>query len=239
MLVLGSDVMVMRQRVEAAVRQSFAREAAAARVHATTVAALDVDRGRVKGDAPSVRALFDALSAGVARDAGTEATSVYLADGTPIAWAGRPSDIPPDRIGGGGEDWFVLEQVLGLRMVHIRPVDRQLGAVVVTERGIGAASPATALASLRGSGPNPYRMNTRWATVALEAPSGSARTSPDPSRFEIVGPHDRPMSDRDRGRRGPGARAGTMGLRRSGGSSWLRWPWPRSSRQVPCSTGGR
>ena len=192
-LVLGSDVTVMRQRVEAAVRQSFDREAAAARVHASTVAALESIEGAVKGDAPSVRALFDALSAGVARDAGTEATSVYLADGTPIAWAGRPSDIPPDRIERSGEDWFVLEQVLGLRMVHIRPVGRQLSAVVVTERGIGAASPATALASLRGSGPNPYRMNTRWATVALEAPSGGARTTPDPSRFEILGPDEGPL----------------------------------------------
>ena len=64
---------------------------------------------------------------------------------------------------------------------------------MVTERSIGAASPATALASLRGSGPNPYRLHTRWATVALEAASGDARTSPDPSRFEIAGPRDRPL----------------------------------------------
>ena len=140
-----------------------------------------------------MRDLFDALSAGVASDAGTEATSLYAADGTPIAWAGRPSDIAADRIRAAGDDWFVLEQVLGLRLVHIRPVDRRPGAVVVTERSIGAASPATAMASLRGRGPNPYRLNTRWATVALEAASGDARTSPDPSRFEIVGPHDRPL----------------------------------------------
>ena len=129
----------------------------------------------------------------MASDAGTEATSVYAADGTPIAWAGRPSDIAADRIRAAGEDWFVLEQVLGLRLVHIRSVDRRLGAVVVTERSVGAASPATAMASLRGSGPDPYRLNTRWATVALEAASGDARTSFNPSRFEIAGPHARPL----------------------------------------------
>jgi signal transduction histidine kinase len=128
----------------------------------------------------------------VAADTGTEATSVYVADGTPIAWAGRPSDVAVERIGNSGEDWFVLEQALGLRLVHLRPVDRRLGAVVVTERRIGAAEPATAIASLRGRGPNPYRMGTRWATVALEASSGSA-TSPDPARFEIAGPYGRPL----------------------------------------------
>ena len=190
---LGTDVAVMRQRVEAAVRQAFDREAATAQAHAATAASLRSIDDALEGDGRAVRELFDALSAGVARDTGTEATSIYGSDGTPIAWAGRPSDIAADRIRAAGEDWFVLEQVLGLRLVHIRPVDRRLGAVVVTERRIGAASPATAMASLRGSGPNPYRLNTRWATVALEAASGDSRTSPDASRFEIVGPHDRPL----------------------------------------------
>jgi signal transduction histidine kinase len=49
------------------------------------------------------------------------------------------------------------------------------------------------MVTLRGRGPNPYRLNTRWATVALEAAGGDARTSTDPSRFEIVGPHNRPL----------------------------------------------
>jgi len=191
--VLGSDLAVMRQRVEAAVRQAVDRDAAAARAHAATAAGLASIDAALEGDSRAVRDLFDALSAGVAADAGTEATSIYLTDGTPIAWAGRPSDIAADRIRDAGDDWFVLEQVLGLRLVHIRPVEGRLGAVVVTERNLGAASPATAMASLRGSGPNPYRLNTRWATVALEAASGDARTSPDPSRFEIVGPHDRAL----------------------------------------------
>jgi len=186
---LGVDVTVMRQRVEAAVRQAFDREAAAARAHAVAVASLPSIDAALEGEARAVRDLFEALSVGVTSDAGTEATSVYAADGTPIAWAGRPSDIAADRIRAGGEDWFVLEQVLGLRLVHIRSVDGRLGAVVVTERSVGAASPATAMASLRGSGPDPYRLNTRWASVALEAASGDARTSFDSSRFEIAGPH--------------------------------------------------
>jgi signal transduction histidine kinase len=192
--VLGADTGVMRTRVEAAVRQAVDREAAAARAHADAVAALNGIDGAVQGDARSVRQLFDALGVSVAADAGTEATSIYGSDGLPIAWAGRPSDIATDRIRAGGEDWLVLEQVLGLRLVHIRPVERRLGAVVVTERAIGVTSPATAMASLRGSGPDPYRLATRWATVSLEASSGGdAGTSPDSSRFEILGPHDRPL----------------------------------------------
>jgi signal transduction histidine kinase len=191
--VLGADVGVMRTRVEAAVRQAVDREAAAARAHADAVAALTGIDSAVQGDARSIRQLFDALASSVAGDAGTEATSIYGPDGAPIAWAGRPSDLSTDRIGAGGEDWLVLEQVLGLRLVHIRPLERRLGAVVVTERAIGVTSPATAMASLRGSGPNPYRLETRWATVSLEASSGDAGTSPDASRFEIVGPHNRPL----------------------------------------------
>ena len=42
------------------------------------------------------------------------AVTVYAADGTSVAWAGRPSELPSDRLQ-GGEAWFVAPGALGLR----------------------------------------------------------------------------------------------------------------------------
>jgi hypothetical protein len=50
--------------------------------------------------------------------------------------AGRPSDIPVDRVRRATEDWFALEWALGLRLVHVHPLTGRPGRVLVTERNL-------------------------------------------------------------------------------------------------------
>ena len=63
-----------------------------------------------------------------------DALSVYDATGRPVAWAGRPSNLPEERVT-GAEALFVAPGPAGLRLVHIRPVTeigsqgRRLGSV--------------------------------------------------------------------------------------------------------------
>ena len=85
---------------------------------------------------------------------------------------------------------------------------------------IGAASPATAMASLRGSGPDPYRLNTRWAT---RRPGGCERRRPDQLRCVALrdrGPSRPPAAHRDRRRHAISSARATSGRRRSGGRCW-------------------
>ena len=49
------------------------------------------------------------------------ALTVYGADGTPVAWAGRPSELLADRLQ-GREAWFPTPVAQGLRLVYVQPL---------------------------------------------------------------------------------------------------------------------
>src|SRR5688500_20356331 len=61
----------------------------------------------------------DAITAG--DDTSDAALTVFAVDGTPLAWAGRPSELPAARIG-AAESYFFSSTPLGPRLVYIRPV---------------------------------------------------------------------------------------------------------------------
>jgi signal transduction histidine kinase len=192
-LVLGSNVAAARRNVEHAVRASVDAEISAAAQHATAVDAMVTAGPAFDDDPQSVRRLFDALAARVRDDAGTQATTILDADAAPVAWAGRPSDIPVERVRRATADWFVLEWALGLRLVHVRPLTNRPGMVLVTERNLGSAAASTLLTSLQSPGTSRYRLETRWVSVSLEVPSANGRTSEEASRVDIDGPTGRPL----------------------------------------------
>src|SRR5688572_3238576 len=110
---LGRDDAAARSRVEAAVRQDLdamsreLRDAAGGVADATTLLAAS------EGDAAAARRLFDAAATVLTReDEGELAVTAHTADGTPLAWAGRPSELPADRVG-GDEAWFFAPGALG------------------------------------------------------------------------------------------------------------------------------
>ncbi|MBA2305386.1 MAG: HAMP domain-containing protein, partial [Acidobacteria bacterium] len=137
----------------------------------------------------AARALFDVIDRqlGEAKTRTDVAVTIYdFPDGVARAWAGRPSDIPAERIR-TPQSWFVTPSPQGLRLVHVIPVsagdDAPVG-VVATEHALSPAPAAGTIpqtdyllptafgpASLRlgyeGAGDQP-----RADVVLLKGPSG-------------------------------------------------------------------
>ena len=175
---LGRDNAAARVRVEEDVRGSLDVMARELRDLAAGVADADALLAASQGDNTAARRLFDAAATALTRgDAGDLAVTAYTTDGKPLAWAGRPSELPPDRLA-GNEAWFLAPGALGLRLVHVTPVmdraERRIGTIAA-ERAIGTSFPS------------------RIAPVAIDLPFDSGRTTPDASAFAISAPSGQPL----------------------------------------------
>jgi signal transduction histidine kinase len=94
---------------------------------------------------PGARALFDRADQSLqGRTPDVFAVSAYRpsGSGTPLAWSGRPSEIPVERLS-GPETFVVQTSPLGLRLVYIRPVvDSATGhrlGMIAAERVLSAS----------------------------------------------------------------------------------------------------
>ena len=96
------------------------------------------------------RTYFDVAASMLQSRPGIDAVSIYDATGRPIAWAGRPSSLPNERINGPAA-LFVAPGSFGLRLVHVRPIKetehetQRLGSVaaeyLLTRDNVGRAGP--------------------------------------------------------------------------------------------------
>jgi signal transduction histidine kinase len=152
-------------RIEAQVEADFTSMTAALERVATLVAGSPKAASGVEAGDDGQRALFDLLG-DVRRsrsDTQDVAVTIYDARGVAHAWAGRPSDIPPERIS-GPPGFFVTPSPLGLRLVYIKPVlgtqGRRAGAVAAEN----ILSPAAAAGSMT---PAEFRLANPIARVAL------------------------------------------------------------------------
>jgi len=182
--VLGSDESASRIRVQASVRASFDSMARALRLMALGLADPDTVAAASDGDLIASGRLFAGADAALeqAQDA-DYALTAYATDGRPLAWNGRPSELPPDRLQ-GDEAWFFTRGALGLRLVYVTPVMTATGeriGAVAAERSLDQpmAPPADA---------DVFRYRTRVAPVSIELRFEGARTSPDASAFAVQAP---------------------------------------------------
>src|SRR4030095_6827082 len=121
-VVLGADDTGMRLRVESEVRSAFDRMARRLREMALAAGDPATIRAAIDGDTGAVRRLLTRASAVVSGETPDEsALTIYGNDGEPLAWAGRPSDLPADRLQ-GEEAWFAAPSASGLRPTSRRPV---------------------------------------------------------------------------------------------------------------------
>ena len=186
-----------------------------------------------RDDVTATRRLFAAAEAALAPvDVADFALTAYGEDGRPLAWDGRPSDLPADRLQ-GEEAWFLAQGALGLRLVYVTPV------VLPNGPRVGSVAAERSLAFGSAS----REAWTRFATPARLHPSRSRCASkagpPHP-------PHPPSMSWRHQ--------AASCSRRRWTPLSWRKHelagvepprPW-RSSRwasrspcsRFRCSTGG-
>lgn len=164
------------RRVAAEVRADFA----ALSVTLDQTAASVADRRdlilRATSDVASARELFSSLAIPTGRDV---SVTVYSADAVPLAWAGRPSDLPRARLTSAAA-LLVAPGASGPRLARIQPVvdvrgdsARRVGTVV-------AEAPLPSSRSARGIGPDALVWPTSLVPVSLRARyegAGEARSS--------------------------------------------------------------
>lgn len=172
--------------IEVELRQRLDRSADTLGAIASRVAA---DRDAIRAaprDAAARRRLFDAADAALPDDqAGRTGLTVYAADadGQPLAWAGRVSELIKERREGPSA-LFVAPGALGPRLVRVeplfeagRPPSSRLATIVV-EQVLGRTQ-ASATA------PDTFVIPTSLVPVKVSALFGGAAPPPDPYRFVV------------------------------------------------------
>src|SRR5688572_21196194 len=193
---LGADDAAARLRVEADVRQTFERMASGLRDLAAAVADPALVRASAAEDASVSRRLFAAAAEGLAAgEPGADAAlTVFAANGLPLAWAGRPSELPLQRLT-AGESWFVSRVVLGPRLVYVRPVldgDVLVGAIAAERALLPADDVPAAASGLRG-GDTAITFPTTIGTVSVQLPDEPVPSGPDLSTFAVTAPSGHPL----------------------------------------------
>nr|MBA3296708.1 HAMP domain-containing histidine kinase [Acidobacteriota bacterium] len=173
-------------RADAELRERFSGMTALLDGVASGIANDRAAAAAVLGGPDAAKALFDVVdthSRAVVDDADI-AVTVFETDGTRVsAWAGRPSDIPVERIR-GPRAWFVTPSPLGLRLVHVRPIGpeaRPVGVVAVEH----PLSPGAAGATIAQAG---YVLPTRVGPASLRTQYEGAGDRPRPNTFLVRAP---------------------------------------------------
>ncbi|MBI3491065.1 MAG: HAMP domain-containing protein [Acidobacteria bacterium] len=141
------------------------------------------------------RRLFDAMDAALpGGDGDRNGVTVFDASGVPLAWAGRVSDLPKERID-GPDAMFVAPSALGPRLVRTTALVETAGrstsgrlATVVAERLFGSPEDASGLADT-------FRLSTSLAPVTLRPWIRGASSTTSPFTFVIVGRDGTPLAE--------------------------------------------
>ena len=187
---LGADDAAVRARVDRDIRGAFGVMSGGLQAIARAVANADAIVAATRGDEAAARQLFDAAQrAAVARTPDVElAVTAYAPDSRPLAWAGRPSELPKDRVE-GDEAWFIAQGALGLRLVYAMPVADAQGARVGTVAAEQSIRPPTSSGAVNRV--DQFQFPGELVPVSLELAFEDIRATPDPDRIDITGPTGR------------------------------------------------
>jgi signal transduction histidine kinase len=138
-------------------------------------------------DSRILRQLFDdaASAVGITQEDGI-AVTVFTLDGVPLAWAGRPSELPISRTSGPAA-LFVAPGLLGPRLVLVRPLTGGAGAkptrlaTIVVERVLPLVS------DVRDKTAGTFVLKTQVAPVVLRTRYEGAGEGHDSAGFVIDG----------------------------------------------------
>jgi signal transduction histidine kinase len=157
-------------RIEAELRRTFDASAGTVGAIAARVAADPAATATGMRDQAAIRQLFDLAAATLpAEDTAPTGVTIYDSTGAPIAWAGRVSDLPIERVQGAAA-LLIAPGALGPRLIRVEPVVRNAArvATVVTEQSLGTTPESPGLGDL-------FAMGTSIAPVTLRVrPSGTA-----------------------------------------------------------------
>jgi signal transduction histidine kinase len=173
-------------RVERHVRAHFDEMAASLQEAALSVAGRTELIARTAADPDAARDLFAAASDTTSGTGLADlAITVYSPGGAPLAWSGRPSEIPVERVAGPSA-LFVAPGPLGLRLVHVEPVSAgdpaSAGARLATIAAERVLSPAPRVESPAHAS---FELDTPIAPVVLRTRFEGAGDAPGPFAFLI------------------------------------------------------
>src|SRR6185295_10401795 len=188
-VVLGRDDSAIRARVERDIRGAFGEMSVGLETIARGVADANTLITATQGDDTAARRLFDAAQRmTLARTSDVElAVTAYAPDSRPVAWAGRPSELPKDRLE-GDEAWFIAQGALGLRLVYAMPVNDGAGnrvGTIAAEQSIRPPSSSGAAVSRADL----FQFPGELVPVSLELAFEDIRLTPDPDRIDVTGPN--------------------------------------------------
>jgi len=188
--VFGADDRQAQERVEADVRAMFDSMARGLRDMAAAVSDPALVRAADNDDTSAANELLTRAADVVARDSAADAAlTVYGADGTPVAWAGRPSELLAERLR-GGEAWFPTPVAQGLRLVYVQPVfDAKVRAgTIAVERPLPSVGSPSDSSGLQGTAEDAYRVPTMLAPVAIQLPFEGAPPASEETAFDVQAP---------------------------------------------------
>ena len=189
--VLGADDAGMRVKVETEVRSAFDRMARRLREMALEAGEPATIHAAIDGDTGAIRRLLTGTAGVVSEDDPDSALTIYSNDGEPVAWSGRPTELPADRLQ-GEEAWFAALGASGLRLMYVRPVAEKgtrLGTIAV-ERPVTVSVDATGrrVSGLQGQDTDAFRFQTWIATVSLQLRYEGEPTADGATTFAIDDP---------------------------------------------------
>jgi signal transduction histidine kinase len=178
----ASDDAALR-RVEGELRERFDATVAALGSMAARVAA-DPEAARpAPRDPAALRRLFDTASSVVPEeDSGRTGVSLYDNAGQALAWVGRVSDLPKERVLGPAT-LFIAPGALGPRLIRIEPLARNgvRVATTVAEQALGAVQGAPGVSDT-------FVLPTSLVPVTLRARAGATSAPQDPFSFVVRAP---------------------------------------------------
>ncbi|HEU5259383.1 MAG TPA: HAMP domain-containing sensor histidine kinase [Vicinamibacterales bacterium] len=189
-LLLGANDAAIRTRVDRDVRGAFDVMSRGLQDVARQLADPDTLQAASRDDENAARRLFDiAQAATVSHSADVElAVTAYGPGSRPLAWAGRPSELPKDRLE-GDEAWFIAQGALGLRLVYAMPVTDAAGnriGTIASEQSIRRPTSTGAVTRV-----DDFQFPGELIPVSLELAFEDIRTTPDPDRIDVTGPNGR------------------------------------------------
>jgi signal transduction histidine kinase len=167
-------------RIQAELRQTFDGSAERVVAMASRVAADPAAATAGMRDQAAIRQLFDLAASTLPReDEGPTGITIYDPAGAPLAWAGRVSDLPAERVQGAAA-LLIAPGALGPRLIRVEPVVRNAIRIstVVAEQSLGNAPESPGIGDT-------FVMRTTIAPVALRVLPAGTPPPNDPYRFIV------------------------------------------------------
>ena len=190
----GPDDRASFERVEREVQEQFRTMAAELETAATTAARAAAPVLGDQADNGGIERLFEQAASLVQGSRASMALTVYVSRGVnmgPVAWAGRPSELPLERLTGPAS-LFIAPGPLGFRLVRTEPVLAS-GAPASRLGTVAAERVFSEHTAVGDTARERFTLETSLAAVSLRTRYEGAGERPRPFTFVVRSPNEEPL----------------------------------------------